>query len=181
MVFKNVQDGKKLPASESTESAALRTNKKVKKLFKKKADKPTKRRKNRRIKISKKQIAVICASLLVLSAIVLGAVWLSVSTSPTQAIEKVGKEYYIEQFYPQVESLGDKKTEFLKKSHDTGIFVSLENLQRFSKRAQDERAQKNLENATKQCDTNKTKVKIRPNDPFSKQDFTVEAVLEGCN
>lgn len=108
------------------------------------------------------------------------ALFLNSQNSPSKAIEQIGKQYYTDQFYAQVESLGEKKTEFLKKSHETGIFVSLENLQRFAKHSKDEGTQNKLKKATEKCDVHKTKVKITPNEPFGKQDFTVEAVLDGC-
>lgn len=131
--------------------------------------------------LKNKKLWLIAGLAAVLAVAAIAIVWfLNSHNSPAHAVEQIGEKYYTEQFYTQVESLGDKKTDFLKKSHDTGIFVSLENLQRFAKRTQDEKAQNKLEKVTKKCDTNKTKVKITPNDPFGRQDFTVEAMLESC-
>ncbi len=165
MVFKkNGKSGKKLPASDDAKSAA----------------KQPKRFKLPKFMKNKKLWIIVGAIITVAIVVIAIVLFLNGRNSPARAVEQIGEKYYTEQFYGQVESLGDKKTDFLKKSHDTGIFVSLENLQRFAKRTQDEKYQNKLQKVTEKCDANKTKVKITPNDPFGKQDFAVEAILEGC-
>ena len=165
MVFKkNNKGGKKLPASDDAKDTAKQP---------------------KRLKLpnflKNKKLWIIAGAVAIVAIVIVAVVWfLNGQNSPARAVEQIGEKYYTEQFYTQVESLGDKKTDFLKKSHDTGIFVSLENLQRFAKRTQDEKYQNKLQKITEKCDVNKTKVKITPNDPFGKQDFTAEAILEGC-
>lgn len=133
------------------------------------------------IATKRRKLITITVAFLVVLAAVLVAVYLFLGqASASNLIEKTGKQYYTEQFYKQVESLGDKKSEFLEKSHDTGIFVSLENLKRFAKHNKDGKELSVLEKATEKCDVNTTKVKITPNEPFGVEDFTVEAILEGC-
>lgn len=130
--------------------------------------------------MNRRKLIIISVVLLVV-VVALGAAYLFLGqASASSLVEKTGKQYYTEQFYKQVESLGDKKSEFLEKSHDTGIFVSLENLKRFVKHNKDEEDLSALEKVTEKCDVNTTKVKIIPNEPFGVEDFTVEAILEGC-
>ena len=133
------------------------------------------------VRANRKVLYAIFAFLIVIVIAVTTMVLLNVFNSPAKVVKQAGQQYYTEQFYKQVESLGDKKTDFLKKSHETGILVSLENLQRFAKRGDNEKLQKKLKKVAKKCDAKSTKAKITPNKPYGKQDFAVEAVLKGCD
>jgi len=97
----------------------------------------------------------------------------------TTHMKTLGSEFYTEILYKQLEEGRSEAEikEFLQKHEDTGISVSLDNLDRT---ASDENKTKIAEFKYKDedCDKDATKALIYPQAPFGREDYRVEVKLE---
>ena len=85
----------------------------------------------------------------------------------------MGKTFYEEFYYPQMEKTQDDIKEYMKKFENTGIKVNLTNLSKISKVDQ-----KLVDSLTKEnCDGEKTSVRITPKEPYGKTDYNIEVEL----
>jgi len=93
-------------------------------------------------------------------------------------LEKLGKSFYEDYYYPsQAKSQKDVK-DFVKRFEKTGIKVNLENISKFSKI--DKKLVDSMVNSKtkKKCDGEKSVVTIFPKKPYGKTDYKIEVNLE---
>lgn len=88
-----------------------------------------------------------------------------------ELLETVGRAYYEEFYYPQVE--GE-----VKKYSETGVASTLGNMKLSNVAKITENMDKFKNSLTdKECDMNKSKVKIIPLEPYGKSDYKIEVTL----
>ena len=140
-------------------------------------------------KASKKQnLKTILLGLLVL-AVVAGLVFAVIfvfkgdpekkkATEQTAYMEDLGKEFYTELFYKQLDEGRSKEElkDFLKKYEEIGINTNLDNLSRTAGNDNKKKIEELL-SAENKCDKEKTKVFIYPKAPYGKNDFTLKVEL----
>lgn len=93
-------------------------------------------------------------------------------------LEKLGKSFYEDFYYPsQSKSQKDVK-EFVKRFEKTGIKVNLANISKISK--VDKKLVEGMVNkkTKKKCDTEKSVVTIFPKKPYGKTDYKIEVNLD---
>ena len=96
----------------------------------------------------------------------------------TGNLEKLGKSFYEDFYYPsQAKSQKDVK-DFVKRFEKTGIKVNLANISKFSK--VDKKLVDSMINkkTKKKCDTEKSVVTIYPKKPYGKTDYKIEVTLD---
>jgi len=97
----------------------------------------------------------------------------------TAHMETLGSSFYTEILYKQLEESRSEaeKKEFLQKHEDTGISVSLDNLDRTASEENKTRIE-DFKYKDEDCDKDATKVLIYPQAPFGRDDYRVEVKLE---
>lgn len=91
---------------------------------------------------------------------------------------KMGTDFYVD-FYYEEQAKGKSEEElkqYLSKFTDTGIKISLKTLEDYSE--ENEKTIEKFKNKKKECDKQNTKVIIYPQDPYGKEDYSVEPLLE---
>lgn len=149
-----------------------------------------KENKNNELKIGNlkiQKVTLIVAILIIIGLIVIGVLtFKSIKNNQEQRVEEkyknqileMGKNFYEDFFYDI--AVNSQGIELIQKYSETGIKVDLNSL-----------AQRNDDNkkivesmvnpkTNEKCDTSNSKVIIYPKDPYSKTDYTLEAILE-CN
>ena len=147
----------------------------------------------------KKIIIISIASVLAVAAIVVGIIFIakgfkskpqSNEETLKQNLEKLGRSFYEEFYYPHQVSYIDSSNEKLKKgekkttleSHfeklsKSGIVVDLENISKYSK--VDKTLVDSMVNAitNEKCDGKGTKVTVHPASPYGVSDYTIDVTL----
>ena len=131
--------------------------------------------------MDKKKIGIIAGVAIVVIALVVGIIlFLNRSNEKTLTanLNKLGKQFYEEFYYPSQEKSQEDVKEFIKKFEKTGIKVNLENIAKVSKVDQD--LVKTMVNSKtkKDCDKTASYVIIKPKKPYGKTDYTIEVTLE---
>lgn len=91
---------------------------------------------------------------------------------------KMGTDFYVD-FYYEEQSKGKSEEEikqYLSRFENTGIKISLKTLEDYSD--DNEKLIEKFKNKKKECDKKNTKVIIYPKDPYGKEDYSVEPLLE---
>lgn len=93
-------------------------------------------------------------------------------------LEKLGKSFYEDYYYPSQEKSQTDVKEFVKKFEKNGIKINLTNLAKIS--AIDTKPIESLVNnkTKKKCDYEKTTVTIIPKSPFGKTDYELKVNLD---
>lgn len=91
---------------------------------------------------------------------------------------KMGTDFYVDFYYEeQAKGKSDEELkQYLSKFTDTGIKISLKTLEDYSE--ENEKTIEKFKNKKKECDKKNTKVIIYPQDPYGKEDYSVEPLLE---
>ena len=131
--------------------------------------------------MSKKKIGIIVGAAIVVIGVVVALVLLLGGNNEkelTSNLNKLGKQFYEEFYYPSQEKSQEDVKEFIKKFEKTGIKVNLENIAKVSKVDQD--LVKTMVNSKtkKDCDKTASYVIIKPKKPYGKTDYTIEVTLE---
>ena len=93
-------------------------------------------------------------------------------------IETMGKEFYEELYYKQVENSGEEKNTILKKFETIGIKIDLGTLARYKGEDSEEILKEFVNKKTnKSCDKDKTQAIIYPQSPYNKESYKIEVNL----
>ena len=96
----------------------------------------------------------------------------------TSNLEKLGKSFYEDYYYPSQEKSQKDVKEFVKRFEKTGVKVNLENISKISK-IDKELIDSMVNNKTKEkCDGEKSVVTFYPVKPYGKTDYRIEVKLE---
>lgn len=93
-------------------------------------------------------------------------------------LEKLGKKYYEEIYYPSQGASDSERVEFIKNYEKTGLSIDLDNISKNESIDQD--LVKSLYNkkTNKKCDDKKTTVTYYPVKPYGKTDYKIKVNLE---
>lgn len=92
-------------------------------------------------------------------------------------LESMGRDWY-ENFYWQNVGSDDKsRTDFLSRYKDIGIKVDLDNLGRYNSDVNSSKVAEFHPDSDNGCDSKKTMVTIKPQDPYGKSDYKIETTL----
>ena len=146
----------------------------------------------------KKIIIISIASVVAIAAIVVGIICISKSFAKPQSneeqlkqnLEKLGRSFYEDFYYPHQVSYIETNNSKLKKgetkltleSHfsklsKSGIVVDLENISKYSKIDKDLVESMKNSQTDEKCDTKNTKVTIKPASPYSNKDYSIEVTI----
>ena len=142
------------------------------------------KKENSNVECNNKKIIIGAIGVIVLVLIIIGIVFGVKSCGKTsnekqlkENLTAMGKTFYEEFYYPQMESSQEDVKEYMKKFETTGIKVNLANLSKVSKVDK-----KLVESLTKEnCDEEKTSVRITPKSPYGKTDYDIEVELSCGN
>ena len=143
--------------------------------------------------MNKKIIGIIIAAVVLVAAIAAGLIFFlnrSNEEELTANLNKIGKQFYEEFYYPsQAKSQEDVKA-FVKKFEKTGIKINLENIAKISKvdkelvasfnatKADVSASVSNKKENKDACDAKSTYVIIYPEKPYGKTNYRIETHLE---
>lgn len=132
--------------------------------------------------MSKKLIGIICGAVAVVVVGVVVALILLLGGNNekklTANMEKLGKQFYEEFYYPsQEKSQADVKA-FVKKFEKTGVKINLENIAKINKVDKELVDSMVNKKTKKKCDAKNTTVTIIPKKPYGKTDYKVEVNLD---
>ena len=130
--------------------------------------------------MDKKKIGIIAGVAVVVVAIIVG-IFVFKNKSNEEALkgnlEKLGKSFYEEFYYPSQEKSQKDVKDFVKRFEKTGIKVNLENIAKTSK-ADKTLIEAMVNNKTKKkCDSANSYVVIYPKKPYGKTDYKIEVTL----
>lgn len=142
------------------------------------------KKENNNVECNNKKIIIGAIGLIVLVLVIIGIVFgvkscgkASNEKQLTKNLTAMGKTFYEEFYYPQMENSQDDVKEYMKRFESTGIKVNLANLSKISKVDK-----KLVESLTKEkCDEEKTSVRITPKSPYGKTDYDIEVELSCGN
>ena len=132
--------------------------------------------------MNKKLIGIICG---VVAVVVVGVVVALIlllggnnEKKLTANMEKLGKQFYEEFYYPsQEKSQADVKA-FVKKFEKTGVKINLENIAKISKVDKELVDSMVNKKTKKKCDAKNTSVTIIPEKPYGKTNYKVQVNLD---
>ena len=112
--------------------------------------------------------------LLVILLIVLNGLgfFQSIEAKRKNYLEKTGRDFYENYYYPQLDELTTNMADFLSNFEDNGPSISANVMIERSFKTRKE-VEKKLEN----CDLEKTKIMIYPKDPYGIEDYKFEIKL----
>ena len=131
--------------------------------------------------MDKKKIGIIAGVAIVVIALVVGIIlFLNRSNEKTLTanLNKLGKQFYEEFYYPSQEKSQEDVKAFVKKFEKTGIKVNLENIAKVSKVDQDLVKAMVNSRTKKECDKTASYVIIYPEKPYGKSNYKIEVNLE---
>ena len=131
--------------------------------------------------MDKKKIGIIAGVAVVVIALVVGIIlFLNRSNEKTLTanLNKLGKQFYEEFYYPSQEKSQEDVKAFVKKFEKTGIKVNLENIAKVSKVDQDLVKAMVNSKTKKECDKTGSYVIIYPEKPYGKSNYKIEVNLE---
>ena len=131
--------------------------------------------------MDKKKIGIIAGVAIVVIALVVGIIlFLNRSNEKTLTanLNKLGKQFYEEFYYPSQEKSQEDVKAFVKKFEKTGIKVNLENIAKVSKVDQDLVKAMVNSKTKKECDKTGSYVIIYPEKPYGKSNYKIEVNLE---
>ena len=146
----------------------------------------------------KKIIIISIAAVIAVAAIVVGIIFAvkankKVESNETQLkenLEKLGRQFYEEFYYPHQVSYIETSNSKLKKgatkitleSHfsklsTSGIVVDLENISKYSKINKELVDSMTNAKTNEKCDVKNTKINVKPTKPYGNKDYTIEVTL----
>lgn len=133
-----------------------------------------------KLKENKKIAIIIAVALVILIAIICALLFSKKSNEEILKVnmEKIGKTFYEDYYYPSQEKSQEDVKAFLEKFQQNGIKINLTNLAKVSKI--DQSLINDMVNAKtkKKCDFDKTYVTIYPKKPFKKDSYKMKVDLD---
>ena len=133
---------------------------------------------------NKKMIIIVAAALVVVVAVVLifvkpfGGKSSDNQEELTKSLEKLGKSFYEDYYYPSQEKSQTDVKEFVKRFEKNGIKINLTNLSKIS--SIDTSVLETMTNSkTKEkCNYENTSITIIPKSPYGKSDYDIKVNLD---
>ena len=125
-----------------------------------------------------KKIAIIAGAVVAVVAIVVVALFVfgkSKDEKLAATLEEMGRDWYENFYYDGFDE--KKRADILSRFKDIGIKVDIDNLSRYNTEVNAEKLKDFKMNEEDGCDKTETKVIIKPQDPYGKTDYTIEAKL----
>lgn len=92
-------------------------------------------------------------------------------------LQEMAKDFYENYWYDSVKE--KEKHEVMERLSITGLSIDLDNLGRYNAKINEEKIKEFVNAKTKEeCNKSKTKIKIYPNAPYGKYDYTIETELD---
>ncbi|MCM1052991.1 MAG: hypothetical protein NC483_03355 [Ruminococcus sp.] len=92
-------------------------------------------------------------------------------------LEKLGKDFYENEYYPLLSDNTDERINFLKSTEKSGIKISLENIKSYNKDKGKEITNFVNSDTKEACDAKRTRVIITPKDNYSKTSYDIKVEL----
>ena len=97
----------------------------------------------------------------------------------TNRLEELGIDFYENFYYNQISKDDKEREEFLKKYTDIGIKINLDNLSRFKVEETKKIIKEFVNDETKkECDKVNSVVVIYPKEPYKKESYKVDVILD---
>ena len=96
----------------------------------------------------------------------------------TKELETVGRKFYEDFYYSQIGENDEERAKFLSKYSTIGIKVDLENLLRTVENKDEETAKFKNKKTNESCHMTNSKITIYPQDPYGKNDYKIDVVLD---
>ena len=146
----------------------------------------------------KKIIIISIAAVVAVAAIVVGIIFAVKANKKVESneaqlkenLEKLGRQFYEEFYYPHQVSYIETSNSKLKKgatkitleSHfsklsTSGIVVDLENISKYSKINKELVDSMTNAKTNEKCDVKNTKINVKPTKPYGNKDYTIEVTL----
>lgn len=126
-------------------------------------------------------IFIICGIVLLVLVIIIG-IFMFIGGSKedklNKSLEKMGKDFYENYYYDQVGSTDEERATFVSEYETIGIKINLENLSRQNDTNKKLAEEFVNDKTNKKCDTSNTKVTIYPQKPYGKTDYKIETILD---
>lgn len=131
--------------------------------------------------MNKKIIGIIIAAVVLVAAIAAGLIFFlnrSNEEELTANLNKIGKQFYEEFYYPSQENSQENVKEFFEKFEKTGIKVDVENIAKANN--VDQELIKGMVNSKtkKECDKKNSYVIFYPKKPYGKTDYKMDINLD---
>lgn len=123
-------------------------------------------------------IGVIVAVLVIGLIIILAVCCHSDESKLTSNMEKLGKNFYEDYYYPSQKKSQKNVTKYMAKFSKNGISINLDNLVKIS--SLDSELLTTVKDLAKdnKCDFSKTKISIIPTKPYAKTDYKLSVDLD---
>jgi hypothetical protein len=146
----------------------------------------------------KKIIIISIAAVVAVAAIVVGIIFAVKANKKVESneaqlkenLEKLGRQFYEEFYYPHQVSYIETSNSKLKKgatkltleSHfsklsTSGVVVDLENISKYSKINKELVDSMTNSKTNEKCDVKNTKINVKPTKPYGNKDYTIEVTL----
>ena len=125
-----------------------------------------------------KKIAIIAGAVVGVVAIVVLALFAFGKNNDKKlaaTLEEMGRDWYENFYYDGFDE--KKRADILSRFKDIGIKVDIDNLSRYNTEVNAEKLKDFKMDEEGGCDKTETKVIIKPQDPYGKTDYTIEAKL----
>ena len=125
-----------------------------------------------------KKIGIIVGAVVVVVAIVVVALFAFGKNKDEKlaaTLEEMGRDWYENFYYDGFDE--KKRADILSRFKDIGIKVDIDNLSRYNTEVNAEKLKDFKMDEEGGCDKTETKVIIKPQDPYGKTDYTIEAKL----
>lgn len=136
------------------------------------------RERKKALAIPTKKIAIIAGAIVGVVAIVVIALFAFGKNKDKKlaaTLEGMGRDWYENFYYDGFDE--KKRADILSRFKDIGIKVDIDNLSRYNTEVNAEKLKDFKMNEEGGCDGTETKVIIKPQDPYGKTDYTIEAKL----
>lgn len=138
---------------------------------------------NEIIKFVKSDKRIVVTVIIILVLILLGTILAftvgsSVAFNLESEMKEMGKDFYENFYYSELNKSEEDKKEFLSKFQSLGIKINLSNLARSNKKDNEEKIKNFVNPKTKEpCDLENSMVIIYPKSPFGQTDYSMEVKL----
>lgn len=96
----------------------------------------------------------------------------------SQQLEEMGKNYYENYYYDQLGTTMEEIKESIKQYENSGVKIDLYNLVNFMDEYKDKMEEFVNSETDEKCDENNTMIIIYPENPYGKEDYRTEVVLD---
>lgn len=101
------------------------------------------------------------------------------SSDMDESLRKMASDFYVNYYYDDISSNKSKEevADYLKQFKDMGIKIDLENLIQYDESNKDKIEETFVKNGI-QCDKEGTKAIIYPKEPYEKNDYSIETIID---